>query len=325
MKTNKYLIALAASLLAIAGCSSKTQQSSQKSDDNGTEQIVFDSDSAYSFVGRQCAFGERVPNTEAHRQCGDWLAAKLRSYGAKVTEQSADLKAFDGTVLHARNIVGEFYPEKQKRVLLLAHWDARPWADHDPNPDNHTKPVMAANDGASGVGVILEFARLLQSHEPTVGIDVLFVDAEDWGNSDGDDEKSWALGAQYWVAHPHREGYKKPDYGILLDMVGDGNARFLVEYMSSCYAPDLVERIWNVANHLGYGKYFVKSIGGGVTDDHIFINGAGIPCVDIIDQRIDSETGFCPQWHTVDDTMDHIDRTTLKAVGQTLVSLLIEK
>ncbi len=325
MKTNKYLIALAASLLAIAGCSSKNQQSSQKSDDNGTEQIVFDSDSAYSFVGRQCAFGERVPNTEAHRQCGDWLAAKLRSYGAKVTEQSADLKAFDGTVLHARNIVGEFYPEKQKRVLLLAHWDARPWADHDPNPDNHTKPVMAANDGASGVGVILEFARLLQSHEPTVGIDVLFVDAEDWGNSDGDDEKSWALGAQYWVAHPHREDYKKPDYGILLDMVGDGNARFLVEYMSSCYAPDLVERIWNVANHLGYGKYFVKSIGGGVTDDHISINGAGIPCVDIIDQRIDSETGFCPQWHTVDDTMDHIDRTTLKAVGQTLVSLLIEK
>ena len=124
---------------------------------------------------------------------------------------------------------------------------------------------------------------------------------------------------------PHREGYTRPEYAILLDMVGDANATFLREYFSQQYAPDVVNRVWAAANRLGYGNFFVNANGGGITDDHLAINNAGIPCIDIIDQRMDSPTGFCPQWHTTDDTMIHIDRRPLKAVGQTLVNLLLEK
>ena len=184
---------------------------------------------------------------------------------------------------------------------------------------------MGANDGASGVGVLLEMARLLKNNEPAVGIDILLVDAEDWGDDNGDNPDSWALGAQHWVRTPHREGYTRPEYAILLDMVGDANATFLREYFSQQYAPDVVNRVWAAANRLGYGNFFVNANGGGITDDHLAINNAGIPCIDIIDQRLDSPTGFCPQWHTTDDTMTHIDRRPLKAVGQTLVNLLLEK
>ena len=326
MNKSKYAIALmACCIVAVAGCAGKTAGNTAQHTADEAKEITFDADSAYSFVARQCAFGERVPNTDAHSECGDWIASRLRQCGATVTEQRADLKAFDGTLLHTRNIVGEFYPEKKRRVLLVAHWDCRPWADSDPNPDNRRKPVMGANDGASGVGVLLEMARLLKNNEPAVGIDILLVDAEDWGDDNGDNPDSWALGAQHWVRTPHREGYTRPEYAILLDMVGDANATFLREYFSQQYAPDVVNRVWAAANRLGYGNFFVNANGGGITDDHLAINNAGIPCIDIIDQRMDSPTGFCPQWHTTDDTMTHIDRRPLKAVGQTLVNLLLEK
>ena len=326
MNLSRYLFGmLACCVLAVAGCASKA---TEKADDQQAEEnsgITFDADSAYSFVARQCAFGERVPNTPAHTECGDWIASQLRAYGANVTEQCADLKAFDGTVLHARNIVGEFYPDKQKRVLLVAHWDCRPWADSDPDPANRRRPVMGANDGASGVGVLLEMARLLKDNEPTVGIDILLVDAEDWGDDGSDNPDSWALGTQYWARTPHREGYRKPEYAILLDMVGDADATFLKEHFSMSFATEVVNRVWAAANRLGYGNLFVNAQGGAITDDHLAVNSAGIPCIDIIDQRLDSGTGFCPQWHTTDDSMAHIDRSTLRAVGQTLVSLLLEK
>lgn len=327
MDIRRYLIAaVAGCLVAVAGCASKTANRSAAAEAEAEQPAVtFDADSAYAFVARQCAFGERVPNTAAHTACGDWLAAKLRGYGASVTEQRADLRAFDGTVLHARNIMAEFYPEKERRVLLVAHWDCRPWADSDPDEANRRRPVMGANDGASGVGVLLEMARLLHDNEPTVGIDILLVDAEDWGDDGADSPDSWALGTQHWVRTPHRADYPKPDYGILLDMVGNPDAQFLREFFSVRFAPDVVNRVWATANRLGYGKYFVNSDGGAVTDDHVPVNSAEIPCIDIIDQRLDSPTGFCPQWHTVDDTMTHISRETLKAVGQTLTCLLIEK
>ena len=238
MNKSKYAIALmACCIVAVAGCAGKTAGNTAQQTADEAKEITFDADSAYSFVARQCAFGERVPNTDAHSECGDWIALRLRQCGATVTEQRADLKAFDGTLLHARNIVGEFYPEKKRRVLLVAHWDCRPWADSDPNPDNRRKPVMGANDGASGVGVLLEMARLLKNNEPAVGIDILLVDAEDWGDDNGDNPDSWALGAQHWVRTPHREGYTRPEYAILLDMVGDANATFLREYFSQQYAP----------------------------------------------------------------------------------------
>lgn len=326
MNLRNNLIILAAALCTMSGCASSATKKAETVQPQEKQAVVpsiqFNADSAYAYVAAQCAFGERVPNTEAHRKCGDYLAGELRRRGAKVTEQNADLKAFDGTVLKARNIIGEFYPEKPNRILLLAHWDCRPWADHDPNTDNRKKPVMGANDGASGVGVLLEIARLLQQHEPQAGIDILFTDAEDWGASDGSEE-SWALGTQHWVSTPHRSGYTYPSFGILLDMVGDKNAVFAREYFSQAYAGSIVDKVWETAASLGYSDRFVNREGGAMTDDHVFVIKAGIPCIDIIDQRTDTPTGFCPQWHTTFDTMNLIDRSTLKAVGQTVTTLLL--
>ena len=196
------------------------------------------------------------------------------------------------------------------------------WADNDPDETNHTKPVMAANDGASGVAVMLELARLLASGDSvSLGVDFICFDAEDWGSDNYSD--SWALGAQYWASHLHHSCYK-PRYGILLDMVGGQGAKFYQEGYSRRKAPQVVDRVWQAAEVVGYGSLFPKEEGGYITDDHGPVNDvAGIPCIDIIAYYPYCEqSSFGPTWHTVDDTMEHIDRNTLKAVGQTLVQVI---
>lgn len=313
--------------VAVAGCSSAN---GNKVNDNATAgaadtaqagpAIVFSGDSALALVKAQCDFGPRVPGTEAHRRCGDFLAACLEACGANVINQRATLTAFDGTRLPARNIIGEFAAtDSSRRILLLAHWDCRPWADSDPDPSRRKEPVMGANDAASGVAVLLELARVLKGHTPPMGIDILLVDCEDWGSHN--DEHSWALGTQHWAKNPHRKGYR-PQFGILLDMVGAPGAQFAKEYFSVAYAPSVVRDVWTAALKSGYGSYFTAREGGGVTDDHVFVCAAGIPCIDIIDCRPDSDNGFFPGWHTTADTPDYIDPATLKAVGQTLVNLI---
>ena len=174
---------------------------------------------------------------------------------------------------------------------------------------------MGANDGASGVGVLLQLARQLKQEGTSLGIDIVLVDAEDMGETDN--EESWGLGAQYWAGHPHVTGYK-PLFGILLDMVGSSDATFTREYYSTQYAGGFVDLVWNCAA----GSHFINAAGGAVTDDHIFVNQAGIPCIDIIDLRSNGDSGFCPEWHTVDDTIGHIDPATLGEVGQTLLNVI---
>ena len=321
MKLQISLLLAAASITGCAGSQGK-QTANGSTTPETAPTAVFNADSAYAYVQRQCDFGPRVPNSEAHRECGDWMAAELRSRGANVTEQRMKLKAFDGTMLDARNIIAEFYPEKERRVLLLAHWDCRPWADNDPNPDNHRKPVDGANDGASGTGVLLEMARLLQSHEPSIGVDILLVDAEDWGETDGD-ESSWALGTQHWLQYPHRKGYAMPEYGILLDMVGTENPCFAMEATSMYYAPDIMSKVWNTASALGYGHIFQGREAGAIIDDHLFINETrGIPTIDIIHYETSSGTGFFPHWHTRMDNMDNISAHTLKIVGDVVLAVV---
>lgn len=280
---------------------------------------AFNADSAYSYVARQCDFGPRVPGSEAHRLCGDYLQAKLAEYGSVIV-QEPELQAFDGKRYKARNIICSINPDSTRRVLLMAHWDSRPWADADPDVANHTKPVPGANDGASGVGVLLELARLFSAEHPLVGVDILLVDMEDMG-TDGDD-MSWGLGTQYWVNNRHTPAYR-PLFGILLDMVGAKNARFEHEIYSKYYAPQVLSLVWDTAHKGGYGKYFANTEGGGVTDDHLFVNRAGIPVIDIIDSNSQgSSTGFFPQWHTVNDVIDNISPETLKAVGQTVADVV---
>ena len=279
----------------------------------------FDADSAYHYIARQLAFGPRVPNTDAHRQAGDWLVSKLKENGVEVIEQKASLKAFDGTLLNARNIFGRINPEAKERILLLAHWDSRPWADKDPDPAKRNIPVDGANDGASGVGVILELVRQLHMNPVKKGIDVLFVDAEDWG-TDGD-EDSWALGARYFAENLPVKGYS-PQGAILLDMVGGENAVFCREYFSERSAPRLSEQIWQTAHRLGYGKMFPNKMGSAILDDHVQLINNGIPAIDIIEYHPDDENGFNSRWHTTYDNLDGISKTTLSAVGNTLITFL---
>ena len=297
--------------------------------------ISFNADSAYAFCQAQCDFGPRTMNSDAHELCGQWIARKFQDYGLQVTEQRTTLKGFDGTPLLSNNIIASYRPELTNRILVCAHWDSRPWADNDPDPSNHKKPVMAANDGASGVAVMLELARLLSveslalsddsasagQKSLNIGIDFICFDAEDWG--DHGDSDSWALGAQYWAAHLHKPGYKAR-FGILLDMVGGQQARFYREYYSMKYANPVVDYVWHAASVAGYSSFFPQEDGGGCTDDHLPVNEvAKIPCIDIIPYYPEcQESSFGPTWHTVRDDMQHIDRNTLKAVGQTLVQVL---
>ena len=285
---------------------------------------TFNADSAYRYTEAQVEFGPRVPNTEAHVACGDWLAQTLERFGAKVTSQHVTLRAYDGTPLKARNIIGSYKPETKKRVLLCAHWDSRPWADADPNPANHYTPILGANDGASGVGVLLEVARQLQAQPTDIGIDIIFFDAEDYGEHAENDEAflgmAWCLGSQYWARVPHTEGYMAR-FGILLDMVGGNGARFYREGVSDYFAKSVVDKVWAVAHSIGNGDYFPHAEGGQITDDHLPINQiARIPCIDIIGYY--PETGFAPTWHTMDDTMENIDPAVLDAVGQTVLQVI---
>jgi Zn-dependent M28 family amino/carboxypeptidase len=286
---------------------------------------VFNADSAYHFVAKQVSFGPRVPNTQAHREGGDWLEQTLGGFADTLYVQNAKVRAYDGTILNIRNIIGSFQPEKVNRILLCAHWDSRPWADHDPDPANHFTPIDGANDGASGVGVLLEIARQLSLSNPRVGVDILLLDAEDYGkhqSSQSPDMDSWALGSQHWSKYPHKYDYNAR-YGILLDMVGASNATFLHEGYSMMFAPNIVRKVWDIAAKQGYGSFFVNRDGGYIMDDHYYINTIrNIPVINIIDLRSDTPHGFYEHWHTIHDTMDAIDPATLKAVGQTLAAVL---
>lgn len=312
--------------LLIVSCQSNSRTQVHEETQVTVEAPVFNADSAYEYIARQVAFGPRVPNTPEHDQCAEYLIAELKRHGAQVTAQKADVVAYDGTVLHATNIIGSYQPENPKRVLLFAHWDTRPWADNDPNPQKHRTPILGANDGASGVGVLLEIARLLHTQSPEIGIDLIFFDAEDYGTPQWDkegrnDETTWCLGSQYWASNPHVEDYTAR-YGILLDMVGGRGARFYQEGFSREYAQGIVKKVWEKASSLGYLPYFAPDAGGYVTDDHYFVNKiARIPSIDIIPTDKEHQ-GFGPFWHTVQDNMDVIDKSTLKAVGQTVTEVI---
>lgn len=281
--------------------------------------MCFNSDSAYAYVARQVEFGPRVPNTEAHRLAGDWLAGELRRHGAEVHEQRMELKTFDGVTLKARNIMGRFNPEAGERVLLLAHWDCRPWADEDPDEANRQKPVDGANDGASGVGVLLEIARQIgRGAAMKHGVDILFVDAEDWGTA-GDDD-SWAMGTRYFAQHPVIPGYN-PKYAVLLDMVGGEGAEFAREYFSEESAPGVNAELWAAAAAAGHSDRFVQGAGPAVNDDHLELIKAGIPAIDLIEY---TGGGFNRRWHTAQDNMEGISRETLGAVGESVMQMLRE-
>jgi len=241
--------------------------------------------------------------------------------------QKGVVTAFNGSPLRFQNIIASFGPPENNRILLGAHWDSRPYADHDPDPVNFNTPIDGANDGASGAGVLLEVARLLGNKPPPVGVDIILFDAEDYGppetlQTDKNSSDEWGLGSQYWAKNPHRPGYFAR-YGILLDMVGAADATFLMEGVSMEYASDIVRKVWDIGNQIGYSSYFLYQQGGYITDDHYYvIRYRNIPMIDIIHLDPAAESGMYAYWHTVHDNLDKIDRSTLKAVGQTLLTVI---
>lgn len=286
----------------------------------------FNADSAYHYIETQVNFGPRVPNTPQHLACANYLSQKLEDFGASVIVQQASVKAFDNSTLNIRNIIGQFQPEKNDRILLYAHWDTRPFADHDANPEKRNQPIDGANDGASGVGVLLEIARHLSQNPTHPGIDIVFFDAEDYGIPDhiqvAYKPDTWCLGSQYWGQNPHKKNYYAR-FGILLDMVGAKNAQFYKEQFSMQFAPRLVDYIWKTASELGYSAWFNFNTGGMITDDHVYVyKHLKIPSVNIIQHDPSSDTSFGDYWHTHADNMDNIDKTTLKAVGQTVMEVI---
>lgn len=287
--------------------------------------INFDADSAYSYIEAQTSFGSRVPNSSAHDLCAFYLQKKLESFGANVIVQSANVKRYDGEMLAFSNIIGQFYPENERRILLFAHWDSRYFADLEQDEDLKFVPISGANDGASGVGVLLEIARQINEKEPNVGIDIIFFDAEDQGQPlymDIYDEKAWCLGSQYWAKNPHVKDYKAL-YGISLDMVGTPNAVFAREDNSRYFNNTIVKKIWKIAGNLGYEEYFTEDLSNPILHDHVFVSEmAGIRSIMIIDNKKYEAIPFFKGWHTHDDTIENIDKNTLKVVGETLLTFL---
>lgn len=290
----------------------------------------FSADSAYQSIETQCAFGPRILASEAHNQCGEYIINSFKQYGCEVQKQEATFTLYDGTQQEGYNIIARTKPNLSKRILICTHWDSRPWADNDADESNWHTPVLAANDGASGVGVMIEIARILQDADTIgVGIDFICFDAEDVGvpdwdedNYDGDTELTWCLGSQYWASNPHDRNFM---FGILLDMVGSQGAIFHKEGYSVRYASWVVDKVWDAANKAGYQSQFSNSSGGYITDDHLPINQiTRIPTINIIPYYTSGMSGFCPTWHTLNDTPQNIDKQTLKAVGQTLLQLIYE-
>jgi len=333
MRATKFLPAVLMSVSLLTACgeddggeesADTTPTTSQTPATPAVTAPVFDADSAYAFVAKQVGFGPRTPGSAAQKSCADWMEARLRATCDTVYVQRTTVKGGDGKSLPCINLVGAVNPQAAQRILLLAHWDSRPWADME--PIDKTGPVDGADDGASGVGVLLEVARVLKSSPlpEGLGVDILLVDVEDYGKTEWG-ENSYGLGTQYWAANPHVAGYRAR-YGILLDMVGGRGARFPQEDFSRQYAPDVVQKLWSVAGRAGYSSFFPYEAGGAITDDHTFVNRiARIPTIDVIHLTQSTPSGFPAHWHTRGDNMSVIDRATLKAVGQSLLQLLAEE
>jgi hypothetical protein len=324
---NRILIILSV-FLFVAACQSEKKTEQEKTAIEFKAVPEFQADSAYAFIAQQVNFGPRIPNTEGHRKTREWLVSKFESYGWKVQQQNFQAETYDKLTWNLTNIIASYNPSASKRILLAAHWDTRRMADKDTERVN--EPIDGANDGGSGVGILLEIARVIsQSNHPLeVGIDIILFDGEDDGEPEFSTSRDyskvyWCLGSQHWSNTPHIPGYTAY-YGILLDLVGGKNARFHREGFSIQYAKNIVQKVWNYGANLGYSNYFVMKDAPEVIDDHVFVNkNRGIPMIDIID--FSPESGFGFYHHTHLDNMENIDKKTLQAVGHTVLFTIYQE
>ena len=320
-------------ILLLAGCGATPKTSTL-----AVPEVAFSGDSAYAYVAGQVAFGSRVPGSDAHNQCVQYLGSTLERFGAKVEIQTGEVQRYDGAWQRVANICAHLSADSahanEKAILLCAHYDSRPWADQEEDYSERMIPIPGANDGASGVGVLMEVARQWQQlSEHLRPIEIVLFDCEDMGTpafyTGQQLPHTWCLGAQLWSRMYVESGKpraKSQEYafGVLLDMVGDPNAAFPREYYSEQYAKKYVDKIWHVAEQLGYAHRFTDGRAYPITDDHYYVNTiAKIPCVDII-HYVPSETGFPWWWHTQNDNMSNISPNTLQEVGKVIMTVINE-
>jgi len=316
----KYFVLSFAIISAVSSCSDSGKEEKKQLvvSDKKVVFPTFSADSAYAFVQEQVDFGPRIPNTTEHQKAGDRIIERLEAYGTEVKVQSFEATTYDGVNLQLRNIMASINPTAKKRILLATHWDTRPWASKDVLDPKAT--FDGANDGASGVGVLLEIARVLHiNNKPNVGVDLLFFDGEDWGQEGGNNTDSWCLGSQYWAKN---KGSYSAYYGILLDMVGAKGAQFPFEGYSYQMAKKILDNVWTSAAKIGHGQYFIAKREGAITDDHYYVNViAKIPMIDVL--HYDPVNGYFGDFHhSTKDNMSIIDKNTLKAVGETVLYVL---
>ncbi len=323
------LILLGLFVLLATACEQTTKRSYDRSERIKKKHVVvpsFNADSAFYFVEKQVSFGPRVPGSKAHGECAEWLILTLNRFADTTFKQPFKARTYDNVTRNGINIIASFNPEERKRVLLMAHWDSRPFADHDPDPALHKTPIDGANDGASGVGVLLEMARQFQNQSPDVGVDIVFFDLEDWGpptQLEKYKDEYWGLGSQHWSKSPHIYGYTA-SYGILLDMVGAENPTFTREYFSNKHAGYILDMVWSIAADLGYADFFLDEDGGAINDDHVFVNRlAKIPSIDIIHLTTESSgKTFFEHWHTSNDNIETINKNSLRVVGEVVMHVV---
>lgn len=301
------LLLLASSLACSKGGDAKTVESSPAAVSE------FNADSAMSYVRQQVAFGPRVPGSTGWQKTGDWIVSKVKAAGATVTEQKWTHTLAKGGTIPQRNILARFKPESKDRILYVAHWDTRPRADYDPDPANHDKPIPGANDGASGVALLISVAEALQKNPSQFGVDLLFVDGEDYGTFGPDVDV--LIGATYFASHLPSADYK-PMFGVLWDMIGDAELNIPQEMYSAQNAPEVVQRVWAKADELGYNKYFLPNMRDyPITDDHYPLIKAGLKVIDVIDLDY-------PPHHQMADDVDKVSVRSLKIVGDVAMALL---
>ena len=294
----------------------------------------FNGEATMSYVKTQLDFGPRVPGSPAARRAGDWIIAQMKQRADTVIVQSWTHVTVRGDTLPLRNILARINPSAAQRVLFLTHWDTRPTADADMTLGNKGLPIPGANDGASGVALLMGIADALKKTKPLYGVDLLFVDGEDYGSFDGYNPDSALtksydvlIGSTYFANHLPSPNYQ-PMFGVLFDMIGDKYLQIDQEANSIGAAPEVVSRVWSVADELGYGKYFINVNKGGVTDDHVPLIKRGLRVIDVIDDdycsddSVGCEPGPKNLHHTMGDTFDKVSSRSLQAVGDVAVALV---